>query len=53
MMSRQDVEPEVEVVGQQADVEGRVVLGREGVHVAADRVDRLGDRGAPTGSACP
>ena len=39
----QDPEPEVEVLGQQPELEDRVLLGREGVQVAADLVDRLGD----------
>ena len=41
----EDVEPEGEVLGEQADVERRVLLGGEGVHVTADLVDRLGDVG--------
>ena len=36
----EDVEAELEVLGQRSHVEGRVLLGRVGVHVAADRVDR-------------
>ena len=39
----QDVEPEVEVVAEHPDVERRVLLGGEGVDVAADGVDRFGD----------
>src|SRR5581483_5658541 len=35
--------PELEVVGQHPHVERRVLLGGEGVHVAADGVDRLCD----------
>ena len=41
----QDVEPEREVLGEQADVEGRVLLGGECVAVATDLVQRLGDGG--------
>ena len=39
----EDVEPDVEVVVEHTDVERRVLLGGEGVHVAADRVDVLRD----------
>src|SRR5437588_2425329 len=39
----QDVEAEVEVVVEQARVEGRVLLGGEGVHLAAHRLHRLRD----------
>ncbi len=40
------------MLGQQPDVEGRVLLGGEGVEVAADLVDRLGDgRGRSVGGA--
>ncbi len=39
----QDVEAEVEVLGEGADVEGGVLLRRVGVHVAADGINRLGD----------
>ena len=39
----EDVEAQLEVLVDQAGVEGRVLLGGEGVHVAADRVDGLGD----------
>ena len=39
----QHVEPEIEVLGQKAHVERRVLLGREGVHVTSDGVDGLGD----------
>ena len=35
----QDVEPEREVLGEQPHVEGRVLLRREGVAVAADLVE--------------
>ena len=48
----QDVEAERQVLGQQADVEGRVLLGGEGVAVAAHLVELLGDGrgGAPLGA---
>ena len=49
----QDVEPERQVLGEQADVEGRVLLGGERVAVAAHLVERLGDGGGRTASACP
>ena len=45
----EDVEAELEVLVEQAGVEGRVLLGGEGVHVAADRVDRLGDLAGAAG----
>ena len=48
----EDVQAQREVLGQQADVEGGVLLGGEGVEVAADLVDRLGDgRGRSFGGA--
>ena len=39
----EDVEAQVEVLVEEAGVEGRVLLGGEGVHLAADGLDRLGD----------
>ena len=57
-MSERMSRREVEVVAEQPHVEGRVLLRREGVHVAADGVDRLGDRpraaalGLPLKSRC-
>ena len=45
----EDVEAEIEVLRQGAHVEGRVLLRRVGVHVAADGVDRLGDVPGGTG----
>jgi hypothetical protein len=39
----EDVQSQGEVLGQQPDVKGRVLLGGEGVEVAAHLVDRLGD----------
>ena len=53
MMSHRMSRPELDVLGQQPDVEGRVLLGRVGVHVAPDLVDLLGDLAAPCGRACP
>ena len=41
----EDVEPEREILREQADVEGGVLLGGEGVHVTTDLVDRLSDIG--------
>ncbi len=49
MIAPEDIEPERKVVGEQADVEGRVLLGGEGVHVPTDLVDRLGDLGRVPG----
>ena len=37
------VQTELDMLGQHPYVKGRVLLGRVGVHVAADRVDLLGD----------
>ena len=37
------VQPELDMLGERPHVEGRVLLGRVGVHVAAYRVDLLGD----------
>ena len=52
MMSERMSRPKREVLGQQPDVEGGVLLGGEGVEVAADLVDRLGDgRGRSVGGA--
>ena len=45
----QDVEPEWQVLGQQADVEGGVLLGGEGVAVTTDLVEGLGDGDGRTG----
>ena len=39
----EDVQTELDVLGQRPHVKGRVLLGRVGVHVAPDRVDLLGD----------
>ena len=41
----EDVEPETEMLGEQPHVEGRVLLRGERVAVAADLIERLGDRG--------
>ena len=49
----QDVEPEREVLGQQPDVEGGVLLGGEGVAVTPHLVERLGDGGGRAGVGCP
>ena len=38
-----NAEPEIEVVRKHAHVESRVLLGGEGVDLASDRVDHLGD----------
>ena len=48
----QDVEAERQVLGEQPHVEGRVLLGGEGVAVAADLVELFGDGrgGAPFGA---
>ena len=45
----EDVEREPEVLVGHADVERRVLLGGEGVHVAADRLHRVGDVGGAAG----
>ena len=45
--------PEVEGAGRQARVVGGVLLRGEGVHVAADAVDRLGDVAGACGPRCP
>ena len=49
----QDVEPERQVLGEQPDVEGRVLLGGEGVAVAAHLVERLGDGRGRALARCP
>jgi hypothetical protein len=41
----EDVQAELEIVGEEPHVERGVVLRREGVQLAADGVDRLGDVG--------
>ena len=41
----QDIEPQVQVIREQADVEGRVLLRGERVAVAAHLVECLGDGG--------
>ncbi len=41
----QDVEPERQVLGEQSHVEGRVLLRRERIAVAAHLVELLGDGG--------
>ena len=45
----EDVEPEDELPGREARVVRRVLLGGEGVHLAAHGVDRLGDLGGRAG----
>ena len=49
----QDVEPEREVLGEEPHVEGRVLLRREGVAVAAHLVELLGDRRGGAPRLCP
>ena len=49
----EDVEGERHVVLEDAGVVGRRLDAGRGVDLAADRLDLLGDVGAPSGSACP
>ena len=42
-----------QIAGRHPDVEGRGLPSGEGVHVAADAVDRLRDLREPTGRPCP
>ena len=41
---RQEIDRERQMLVEHLDVEARVLLGREGVHLPADRVHRAGDR---------
>ena len=49
----EDVEAELDVLGERPHVEGRVLLGRVGVHVAADGVDLPRRSRVPCGRASP
>ena len=51
--SASSVEPEAELAGRQPGVEGGVLAGGEGVHLAADGVDRLGDLARRARARCP
>ena len=47
------LDAEAPVRGRQPGVERGVLARGEGVEVAADGVDRLGDGTGPSGSRCP